>query len=256
MLQLIKEDRESLWGSKRKEVKDWELSLEALAGWDKNNCGSGIIRCEKAPIAIVHNIVSTSLLKGNDMPINLQRLSMYLPNSSYNRRRFAAITIRIDNPHCTALLFTSGKLVITGVRSWHESLLASLCISRMVTEALVDCSYIILNCEIQNIVAHSEAPLQGNQKMDIQRMYESHSIECTFQRNMFPGLIYRAKECPVVLLCFLSGKVVLTGGKTFTDIEVISPTDFCPCVTLILISFPTLQVGWEGLWQVMKEFIW
>jgi transcription initiation factor TFIID TATA-box-binding protein len=46
--------------------------------------------------------------------------------------RFAAITIRISNPKCTALLFTSGKLVITGVRSWYECLLASLCISRSV----------------------------------------------------------------------------------------------------------------------------
>jgi hypothetical protein len=32
--------------------------------------------------------------------------------------RFAAITIRLENPRCTALLFTSGKLVITGVKSW------------------------------------------------------------------------------------------------------------------------------------------
>ena len=46
------------------------------------------------------------------------QLATLLPCSTYDRKRFAAITIRIDNPRCTALLFTSGKLVITGVKSW------------------------------------------------------------------------------------------------------------------------------------------
>lgn len=67
---------------------------------------------------IIHNMVSTSIVHGSHMPINLSLLAMLLPCSTYDRRRFAAITIRIDNPRCTALLFTSGKLVITGVKSW------------------------------------------------------------------------------------------------------------------------------------------
>ena len=66
----------------------------------------------------VHNMVSTSILLSSEMPINLSLLAMLLPCSTYDRRRFAAITIRLDNPRCTALLFTSGKLVITGVKSW------------------------------------------------------------------------------------------------------------------------------------------
>lgn len=67
---------------------------------------------------MVHNMVSTSVVHGNIMPINLSHLATLLPCSTYDRKRFAAITIRIDNPRCTALLFTSGKLVITGVKSW------------------------------------------------------------------------------------------------------------------------------------------
>jgi hypothetical protein len=67
---------------------------------------------------MVHNMVSTSVVHGSEMPINLLQLAMLLPCSTYDRKRFAAITIRIDNPRCTALLFTSGKLVITGVKSW------------------------------------------------------------------------------------------------------------------------------------------
>lgn len=56
----------------------------------------------------------------------------------------------------------------------------------------------------------------------------------TPQRNMFPGLVYRMPGCPIVLLCFRSGKMVLTGGKTIEDIE----------------------RGWGMLWPVVSGFVW
>lgn len=59
-------------------------------------------------------------------------LTLFPTESLHRTRRFAAITVRIDKPKCTALLFTSGKLVVTGVKSWYECLLASLTIARSV----------------------------------------------------------------------------------------------------------------------------
>jgi transcription initiation factor TFIID TATA-box-binding protein len=96
-----------------------------------------------------------------------------------------------------------------------------------------DASYQIIDCDVQNIVAHSEIPLPAGHILDIQKMYESMPMECTYQRNMFPGLIYRSRDIPVVLLCFYSGKVVLTGGKSLSDI----------------------RVGWKKLWGVVQRFI-
>jgi transcription initiation factor TFIID TATA-box-binding protein len=93
--------------------------------------------------------------------------------------------------------------------------------------------YYIVDCDVQNIVAHSEIPLRENQFLNIQKMYENMSMECTYQKNMFPGLIYRSTEAPVVLLCFYSGKVVLTGGKSIRDIE----------------------WGWNMLWKVVRRYI-
>lgn len=187
----------------------------------------------KKPPVYVHNIVSTSIVHSNRMPINLQMLSMYLPCSSYNRKRFAAITIRIDNPRCTALLFTSGKLVITGGRTWNECLLASLCIARILSRTIVDSQFFIINCQLQNVVAHSEVPMRVGHRLDIQRMYRERSVECTYQRNQFPGLIFRGKNYPVVMLCFFSGKIVLTGGKSIRDIS----------------------DGWDMLWELVSNYV-
>jgi transcription initiation factor TFIID TATA-box-binding protein len=171
------------------------------------------------PLSPVHNIVSTSLIVATEMPINLEYLHELLPCSSYDRKRFAAITIRLENPKCTALLFTSGKLVITGVKSWYECLLAAICVGQVMNRCSIRAKYWVANCEIQNIVAHSDLGIASPQKLDIEYMYNDLSMECTYQKNMFPGLIYRAAECPVVLLCFYSGKVVLTGGKRMEDIH-------------------------------------
>lgn len=215
-----------------------QLALECMsplpAMLRPENSSSNKPSDDKRPPAVIHNIVSTSVIHGSEMPINLNELSLLLPCSSYDRRRFAAITVRIDKPRCTALLFTSGKLVVTGVKTWYECLLASMIIARLMNSVMVGRTYIVVNCEVQNIVAHSEMAMGQGKTLNIQSMYENMAMECTYQKNMFPGLIYRPRDSPVVLLCFYSGKIVLTGGKTVDDI----------------------LLGWEKLWPVVSKYVY
>lgn len=112
------------WGAELLEKTHFESRRERLAeimlGIQPPCIGGDVRDWEKGDESetMVHNMVSTSVVHGNRMPINLSQLAALLPCSTYDRKRFAAITIRIDHPRCTALLFTSGKLVITGVKSW------------------------------------------------------------------------------------------------------------------------------------------
>ena len=46
----------------------------------------------------------------------------------------------------------------------------------------------------------------------------AHGFFCSYEPELFPGLIYRMKAPKVVLLVFVSGKVVLTGAKAREDI--------------------------------------
>lgn len=105
--------------------------------------------------------------------------------------------------------------------------------ARIISKYLVGTTYVILNCLLQNIVAHTGVELDGQQRLDIQRMYRERSVECTYQKNQFPGLIFRGKDYPVVMLCFYSGKIVLTGGKSIADIH----------------------EGWERLWVMVKKYV-
>ena len=188
---------------------------------------------ETQPQPQIHNVVATAFIVCSQTPIPLQTVAEAFPFTTYDTKRFAAITIRLSEPNCTALLFTTGKLVVTGGKNWYECLLCSLKITGMLSELFTGVSFWVKNCEIQNIVGHVEIPLQPTQRLDIQVMYSTIPINCTYQKNMFPGLIFRPESSPVVLICFLSGKIVITGGKSVRDIH----------------------RGWARLWPTVRLFV-
>jgi transcription initiation factor TFIID TATA-box-binding protein len=71
---------------------------------------------------------------------------------------------------------------------------------------------------MQNIVGHVDMQLE-RASVDLELFYKEYNIECTFQRSMFPGLVYRAQNSAVVMLIFASGRVVITGGKCLVSIN-------------------------------------
>lgn len=186
---------------------------------------------DPTPEPEIHNVVATIQIECE--PINIHRLSQILPFSSYDKSKFAAITIRLADPVCTCLLFTSGKLVVTGASSWDEGLLTAYCVRDILRAHHCGQRFRIVSYEVQNIVAHVDIPLRPGQSLDLNRFYAERAKEVTYQRNMFPGLIFRSLEVSIVLLCFTSGKVVVTGGKSVRHIG----------------------KGWRALWEVVRQFI-
>jgi len=183
------------------------------------------------PPTNIHNLVGTTELWCSCGKINLEYIAM-LPCTFYDKTRFAAITIRISDPSCTALLFTSGKLVLTGATSWLQCLRASLSIARMLSRACPGVVFRVVDTQVQNIVGKTVVPLPENHFLDLRAMYEELASLTCWQPNMFPGLVLRAPG-PVVLLLFFSGRVVITGGRCERDIE----------------------EGWVALWPTVRRFI-
>jgi transcription initiation factor TFIID TATA-box-binding protein len=188
---------------------------------------------ELMPIPIVHNIVSTAFIKSSAEVLDLNKIQEVLPGSSYDRKKFAAMTIRLFDPNCTILLFSSGKLVVTGGKTWYESIHACLFLRKFLQDNITGHDFRLKSCDIQNIVAHVEIIHNQDYFLDIDAMYTSLNLQCTFQKQMFPGLIFRPQSSPVVLLCFYSGKVVITGGKSIQDVT----------------------EGWQRMWPTVKVFI-
>ena len=146
--------------------------------------------------AQVHNLVGTCRIGSCLGSIDLPGVSNLLPNALFEKQKFAAITIRLGEPTCTVLLFTSGKMVLTGCKSLLDCILASKIVANLWRSGFPGTVFTLDVIKIQNIV--------GN--------------VCTYQPNMFPGLIYRPTSLPIVLLIFFSGKVVITGAKNMADV--------------------------------------
>ena len=68
--------------------------------------------------------------------------------------------------------------------------------------------------KIQNIVGSCGV----NFAISLESLNTGHSTFSTYEPELFPGLIYRPSNMPIVLLVFYSGKVVITGAKSMQDV--------------------------------------
>ncbi|KAH1199481.1 TATA-box-binding protein [Glycine max] len=168
--------------------------------------GSQPVDLTKHPSGIVptlQNIVSTVSL---DCKLELKSIALQARNAEYNPKRFAAVIMRIREPKTTALIFASGKMVCTGAKSEQQSKLAAR-----------------KDFKIQNIVGSCDVKFP----IRLEGLAYSHGAFSSYEPELFPGLIYRMKQPKIVLLIFVSGKIVLTGAKvrdeTYTAFENIYP---------------------------------
>lgn len=133
---------------------------------------------------------------------------------SYNPEQFPGLILKTKNPKISSLVFSSGKLVITGAKSTqmvHGAVDAVIDILKKSGSVIEEKPEII----VQNIVA------SGNfNKRQINLELASMWLESSmYEPEQFPGLIYRLPHPKTVLLLFQSGNLVCTGAKTEDDVH-------------------------------------
>ncbi|RLG73773.1 MAG: TATA-box-binding protein, partial [Thermoprotei archaeon] len=62
----------------------------------------------------IENIVSTVTL---EQRIDLHAIERAIPAVEYNPEQFPGLVFRLERPRVTALIFSSGKMVVTGAKS-------------------------------------------------------------------------------------------------------------------------------------------
>lgn len=155
-------------------------------------------------VPTLQNIVATVNL---DCRLDLKTIALHARNAEYNPKRFAAVIMRIREPKTTALVFASGKVVVTGAKSEDDSRLASRKYARIIQKLGFEAKF--QDFKIQNIVGSCDVKFP----IRLEGLAYSHGMFSSYEPELFPGLIYRLVKPKVVLLIFVSGKVVLTGAK-------------------------------------------
>lgn len=159
----------------------------------------------------LQNVVATFNL-GVDT-LDLRAVALRKPFVEYNPQKFAAATIRIREPRTTALAFASGNMVCTGAKTEIQARIAGRKYVRLLQKHGIPVSF--RNFKIQNIVASAEIP-HCLKLVELSRAFGPY---VSYEPDLFPGLVFRTTAPKLVFLLFRSGKIVITGAKSRSEIQ-------------------------------------
>ncbi|GAO47717.1 hypothetical protein G7K_1916-t1 [Saitoella complicata NRRL Y-17804] len=155
----------------------------------------GAISSASGIVPTLQNIVATVNL---DCRLDLKTIALHARNAEYNPKRFAAVIMRIREPKTTALIFASGKMVVTGAKSEDDSKLASRKYARIIQKLGFNAKF--TDFKIQNIVGSCDVKFP----IRLEGLAYSHGTFSSYEPELFPGLIYRMVKPKIVLLIFRS----------------------------------------------------
>ncbi|MEN6442516.1 MAG: TATA-box-binding protein [Methanoregula sp.] len=160
----------------------------------------------------IENIVASGSIADS---IDLEMLTSRLKNYDLNKKRFPGAVLRLLDPKIAVLIFSSGKVVITGAKSPKDLARGQDILIEKMKDAGVTC-YDTPRVAVTNMVCSYDIGKYINLNKVVLTL-NMENIE--YEPEQFPGLVYRIPDPKIVALLFSSGKIILTGGKTMGEIE-------------------------------------
>ncbi len=159
----------------------------------------------------VENVVATVTVDITEK-IDLNQIARKDAEVEYNPERFPGLVMRIEKPRATILIFSTGKMVVTGMRKAKEAPSVVEKVVKNIKKAGIKVS----NPEItiQNIVASGD--LHTNIDLNMAAIVMEQAM---YEPEVFPGLIYRMQDPKTVFLIFSTGRIVCTGAKEKKIVE-------------------------------------
>ena len=159
----------------------------------------------------IENVVATVTVAIKEK-IKLTQIARKYTDVEYNPERFPGLVMRIDKPKATILIFSTGKMVVTGMRKASEAEAVVDKTIKRIKKAGIE----LKNPEIviQNIVASGD--LKTHVDLNMAAIVMEYAM---YEPEVFPGLIYRMQDPKTVFLIFSTGKIVCTGTKHKEAVE-------------------------------------
>ncbi len=172
---------------KEEDVKDEEYDLESNIDYK------------------IENVVATVVVEITEK-IDLKQIARKHAEVEYNPERFPGLVMRIEKPRATILIFSTGKMVVTGLRKAVEAPKVVEKVVKNIRKAGIKVTNPVIT--IQNIVASGD--LHTNIDLNMAAIVMEFAM---YEPEVFPGLIYRMQDPKTVFLIFSTGRIVCTGAK-------------------------------------------
>ncbi|OQR95397.1 TATA-box-binding protein [Thraustotheca clavata] len=123
------------------------------------------------------------------------------------------VLLKLAQPRASAMLFPSGKLVVTGSNT-EEGLKAA---AQKCTQILKSLKFHVglMHFRLENVIGRADAGF----RILLEELALAYPDITTYEPELYPGLIYRMPRPKVHILIFVSGKVVFTGSKDARDLR-------------------------------------
>ncbi|WP_317065499.1 TATA-box-binding protein [Methanoculleus caldifontis] len=160
----------------------------------------------------IENIVASGVIADS---IDLEKVSDKIKNCELNTKRFPGAVYRIEKPKIASLIFSSGKVVLTGIRNKQDLHDGLEIIMHSLRDAGIE-TYGEPQVAVTNIVCSYDM----GKYINLNKVVITLNLEnIEYEPEQFPGLVYRIEDPKIVALLFSSGKIILTGGKNIEDIK-------------------------------------
>ena len=158
----------------------------------------------------IQNIMSTVDL---GCKLDLNYIFTHCSKTKYDPKKFNPVIMRLKVPKSTALIFTSGKIVVTGTKDEKSSENAARKYASLLKKLQFPVKF--SNFRITNIVASCQLPFRP--PLFNKNFLPSEKMKFVdYEPELFPGLVYRTG---ITFIIFRSGKVIMTKAKTREEIH-------------------------------------
>ena len=157
----------------------------------------------------IQNVVASASLF---VDVPLEKVATKLSNTEYNPEQFPGLVLRMTSLKITALVFSSGKIVVTGVKSEGAVPDAVKAIQKELAKANIKCTKTPI-MKVENMVASGDIGL----KLNLTELAFSLPT-AEYEPEQFPGLVYKVPNWHITFLLFSTGKIVCTGAKNEKEI--------------------------------------
>ena len=158
----------------------------------------------------IQNIVASVNL---NTKIDLDKVVKHLEGTEYEPEQFPGIVYRFKDPKVATLIFSSGKIVVTGARTVDDVNKVVKKLAKLLKDGGI-ANPKSPTIQVENIVASAKL----NMELNLDKIaFDLENSE--YEPDQFPGLVYRMSDPKCAFLLFSSGKVVCTGARTIEEVE-------------------------------------
>eukprot|EP00667_Euglena_gracilis_P016433 EG_transcript_17190 len=145
--------------------------------------------------------------------LELRDIAVKARNAEFNPKKFPACVIRLPEPRTTALVFKSGKMVVTGAKDFTSAKRATKKFALLVRRLGFDVT--LRQFRISNMVGTMDVKLP----VAVEQFASHYQSDTYYEPEIFPGAMYYMTEPRCVCTVFCSGRITIAGLKVLEDLE-------------------------------------